>query len=99
MKAVLYIHGKGGSEEEAEHYRPLFPGYDVQGLACRTSTPWETGKEIRAAVEALRRRCGSILLIANSIGAYFCLHAGLDGLIARAYFISPVVDMEGLIGT
>ena len=24
MKAVLYIHGKNGSSEEAEHYRPVW---------------------------------------------------------------------------
>jgi hypothetical protein len=25
-KLVVYIHGKGGNVEEAEHYRSLFPG-------------------------------------------------------------------------
>jgi hypothetical protein len=28
--AVLYVHGKGGSATECEHYRPLFP---TQGKA------------------------------------------------------------------
>lgn len=36
-------------------------------------------------------------LIANSIGAYFAMCARLDSRIERAYFISPVVDMERLI--
>ena len=26
---VVYVHGKGGSADEAEHYRPLFPGFEV----------------------------------------------------------------------
>lgn len=26
---LLYIHGKGGTAEEAEHYVPLFPDCDV----------------------------------------------------------------------
>ena len=30
--AVLYIHGKGGSAAECEHYRPLFPDFEVIGL-------------------------------------------------------------------
>lgn len=31
-KAVLYIHGKGGTAAEAEHYRPLFPDCEVIGF-------------------------------------------------------------------
>lgn len=31
-KAVFYIHGKGGSAAECEHYKPLFPNHDVIGL-------------------------------------------------------------------
>jgi pimeloyl-ACP methyl ester carboxylesterase len=94
---ALYIHGKGGSAGESEHYRLLFPGWDVIGLDYRSSTPWETGKEIREAVERLKTEYESITLIANSIGAYFSMHAGIDGLIRKAYFISPIVDMERLI--
>ena len=48
---LLYIHGKGGSAAECEHYKPLFPEYDVFGLDYQTFTPWETGAEIRSAVE------------------------------------------------
>ena len=94
---VLYIHGKGGSGAESAHYKPLFPGCEVLGLDYQSVTPWEAGKEIREAVQGLRTEYEGITLIANSIGAYFCMRAGLDGLIERAYFISPVVDMEGLI--
>ena len=94
---VLYIHGKGGNAAESEHYRPLFPDREVIGLDYQTFTPWETGAEIFAAVTKLKEQYESIMLIANSIGAYFSMHAGIDGLIGRAYFISPVVDMERLI--
>ena len=95
--AVLYIHGKGGSAGESEHYRPLFPGCEVVGLDYRTFTPWETGPEIREAVEKLNREYESITLIANSIGAFFSMHADIDAMIRRAYFISPIIDMERLI--
>ncbi len=94
---VLYIHGMGGCAGESEHYKPLFPEREVSGLDYRTFTPWETGKEIREAGKKLHAGYGSITLIANSIGAYFSMHAGIDAMIRRAYFISPVVDMERLI--
>ena len=95
--AVLYIHGKGGSATESEHYKPLFPCYDVIGLDYKTSTPWETGREIHLAVLKLKAKYDHIILIANSIGAYFSMNAEIDELIGKAYFISPIVDMERLI--
>ncbi|MBQ6367823.1 MAG: alpha/beta hydrolase [Erysipelotrichaceae bacterium] len=94
---VLYIHGKGGSAAESEHYKPLFPGCKVCGLDYQTFTPWETGEEIRIAVTGLKERYENITLIANSIGAYFCLHAGIGEMLNKAYFISPVTDMERMI--
>ena len=95
---VLYIHGKGGSAVECKHYKTLFPNYEVLGLDYQTFTPWETGTEIHAAAEKLKSKYKSIILIANSIGAFFCMNAEIDKLICKAYFISPIVDMEKLIG-
>ena len=94
---VIYIHGKGGSAAESEHYKPLFPDYDVIGLDYKNFTPWETGKEIHAAVEKQKTEYGSVILIANSIGAFFSMNAEIDCLIEKALFISPIVDMEKLI--
>lgn len=98
MNVVLYIHGKDGSATESEHYKSLFPDYEVLGLDYKTFTPWETGKEIRIAVEELKAKYENIILIANSIGAYFSMNAGINVLIQKAYFISPVVDLEKLNG-
>ena len=95
--AVLYIHGKNGSATECEHYKPLFPECEVIGLDYRTFTPWETGSEIRCAVEKLKSGYDNIILIANSIGAFFSMNTGIDSIIQKAYFISPIVDMERLI--
>lgn len=95
--AILYIHGKNGSAAEFEHYKPLFPECEVIGLDYRTFTPWETGAEIRSAVEKLKSEYDNIILIANSIGAFFSMNAGIDPVIKKAYFISPIVDMERLI--
>ena len=83
---VLYIHGKGGSAAESEHYRPLFPDCEVFGLDYQTFTPWETGAEIRSAVESLKPEYENITLIANSIGAFFSMNAGIDAMVQKALF-------------
>ena len=98
MKSVvLYIHGKDGTASECEHYKPLFPGCDVFGLDYQPLTPWETDGEIHSAVLKLKEKYDHIILIANSIGAFFSMDAGIDMMIEKAYFISPIVDMERLI--
>ncbi|MCR5685346.1 MAG: alpha/beta hydrolase [Lachnospiraceae bacterium] len=94
---VLYIHGKDGSAGESEHYKPLFPECEVIGLDYQTFTPWETRTEIQEAVTKLNAKYDNIVLIANSIGAFFSMNAEIGEMIRYAYFISPVVDMEQLI--
>ena len=94
---VLYIHGKGGSASEAGFYKPLFSNFKILGLDYKTFTPWETGKEITDAVDGLKTCFDSVTIIANSIGAYFCMNADVSEKIERAFFISPVVNMEKLI--
>lgn len=95
--AILYIHGKGGSAKEAEHYNSLFPSCDVIGMDYRTFTPWETGKEIEEEVKTLKNKYREVILIANSIGAFFSMNANINDKISHAYFISPIVNMEKLI--
>ena len=97
-RAILYVHGKGGSPDEAARFGQLFPGRVVMGLNYRSDTPWETREEIRVAVGALARECDRMSLIANSIGAYFSLLSLDETLVDAAYLISPVVDMEKQIG-
>lgn len=97
MDAVLYIHGKGGSAAEAEHFKQLFSSCDVIGLEYKSFTPWDAGKEIQEAIADLKAQYDRITLIANSIGAYFSMHADIERYVAHAYFISPIVDMEKLI--
>lgn len=94
---VIYVHGKGGSAQEAEHYGTLFPEAEVVGFDYRAQTPWEAKEEFLRFFAGQRERCGSLVLVANSIGAYFSMCASAETLIDRAYFISPIVDMEKLI--
>ena len=97
MDVVLYIHGKGGTIEECEHYKPLFKNYDVVGLDYKSNTPWEIKQEIVDMVNKLKSKYNKITIIANSIGAYFCMNSKIDKYIQKAYFISPIVDMKKLI--
>ncbi|MGN1136807.1 MAG: GNAT family N-acetyltransferase [Oscillospiraceae bacterium] len=96
-KSVLYVHGKGGSAEEADRYKDIFDGYDVFGADYKTFTPWETKSEIIAEYELLQKRYDSVTIIANSIGAYFTMNALSGKKLERAFFISPIVNMEKLI--
>lgn len=49
-QAILYIHGKGGSAVEAEHYKSVCQGFDVFGLDYEASTPWETKAEFQKRI-------------------------------------------------
>lgn len=94
---VVYVHGKGGSSQEAEHYKVLFPDSEVIGFDYRSQTPWEAKEEFLRYFAEQRMKSERITLIANSIGAFFSL-SSLDETIAdMAYLISPVADMEKLI--
>ena len=94
---VIYVHGKGGSAAEAEHYRQLFPDSEVIGFDYHAQTPWEAKEEFPEFFAQQRKHCDRLTLVANSIGAFFSL-SSLDGaLVDSACLISPVVDMEKLI--
>ena len=94
---VVYIHGKGGSAEEAKRYTPLFAGYDVVGFDYRAHYPWEAREEFPAFFEGQKRGYDSVTIIANSIGAYFAMSALTEAYVDKALFISPIVNMEKLI--
>ena len=95
---LIYVHGKGGSAEEVDHYKPLFPNCEVIGFDYRSQTPWEAKEEFPVFFAQQRQRCDRLTLIAGSIGAFFSMSALDKTLVDRACFVSPVVDMENLIG-
>ncbi len=96
MKTVIYTHGMGGIAEEAENYRGVF-NCPVSGIDYSDYTPWTARETIRREYEKLTRGYDETELISVSIGAYLSMLALSDKPIKRAYFISPVVDMESLI--
>lgn len=93
---IIYIHGQGGSSEEAQHYKTILKNSEVIGLDYISQTPWEAKEEFPKLFKSV---CGNgkVTLIANSIGAFFAMNALKCEKIEKAYFISPVVDMEKLI--
>ena len=95
--SIIYIHGNGGSTKEASHYQSFFTDADVIGFDYKAKSPWEAKKEFSPYFDSVFKDCKSVMIIANSIGAFFAMHALSDMPIERAYFISPVVNMEDLI--
>ncbi len=96
-ESIIYLHGKGGSAKEADQYKTLFPNSEVIGFDYRSRTPWEAKEEFPAFFVTQRERSDRLILIANSIGTFFAMSALDETLVDRAFFISPIVDMESLI--
>ncbi len=96
-RALVYIHGKGGNAGEAAYFRPLFSEYDVLGFDYRSEEPWDAVPEYREYFDSLAVEYSSITVIASSLGAYFLMISGAADHIGKAFFVSPIVDMERLI--
>lgn len=96
-KAILYLHGKNGNYLEAELYKKNCPGFDMIGIDYKDDFPWIVQNQIRAAYENAHKKYDQIVVIANSIGAYFAMYTLQDCEIEKVLFISPILDMEKLI--
>ena len=94
---VIYIHGKYGTAEEAEHYKKIFNEADIIGFEYTSEYPWDFQKEFSNFIENIYTKYKKISIIANSIGAYFTMLSLTNKNIEKAFFISPIVDMEKLI--
>ena len=94
---VIYIHGKYGTAEEAEYYKKFFNEADIIGFEYTSEYPWDFQKEFSNFIENIYTKYKKISIIANSIGAYFTMLSLTNKNIEKAFFISPIVDMEKLI--
>ena len=74
---VIYVHGKGGKAEEAEHYKPLFPKSDVIGFDYKSQNPWKAKNEFSDFYDLNTKGYDSIILIAKG-GAYAAAQADQD---------------------
>ena len=95
--ALIYIHGKGGTASAAETFKPLFPEYEIFGFDYKAEKPWETEPEFKEYFKTLYKEYGPLTVIASSIGAYFLMISNVCDMITKAFFVSPIVDMERLI--
>ena len=96
-RIIIYIHGKGGNAEEANHYRSLFSESDVVGFDYTSQNPWDAKNEFPGLFDSCSKAYDEVILIANSIGAFFAMSALAEKRISKALFISPIVNMEKLI--
>lgn len=96
-KAILYIHGKGGSFLEAQRYKKICIGFDVIGVDYEQYLPWIVQNQIKTVYDNMKKEYEHISIIANSIGAYFAMHTLQNCNIEKALLISPILDMERLI--
>lgn len=96
-KAILYIHGKGGSYLEAEQYKKNCLGFDMFGIDYNDCFPWIAQDQIKSAYDKVHKAYDHIFILANSIGAYFAMHTLQNCEMEKALFISPILDMEKLI--
>lgn len=107
-RAWLFVHGQGGSKEEAIDFAEAAvpAGYQVLGIDLpehgeRGGTtgfdPWTVLPELQAVMAYMQQRWPRISLRANSIGAYFSMLALAEAPLEKALFVSPVMDMERLI--
>lgn len=94
---IVYIHGKNGNANESEHYRSVCRNHDVIGFDYVSTTPWQSKDEFPKFFEAVCQNYDTVSIIANSIGAFFAMTSLYNAKIDKAFFISPIVDMENLI--
>ena len=106
----LYIHGKMGCKEEAGRFAEIvcqkgyqvlsidLPGHGERAQEMERFVPWEAVPELRTVYDYSKEHWKSVSLYANSIGAYFSLLAFREDKIEKSLFVSPVLDMEKLIG-
>lgn len=109
-KVYLYVHGKMGSKEEALAFaeQACPAGYQVLAIDLpehgerkngpERLLPWVVTPELQFMDQYARVHWRQVSLRATSIGAWFSMLALQEKALRRALFVSPIVDMEDLIG-
>ena len=96
-KVAVYIHGLNGSSKEVEDFSYLKDQYDVVGLDYKDGNPWEISGILKEEFEKLTKNYKEVIVIANSIGAFYSYEYLSDFDIKHAFFISPIADMLQII--
>ena len=95
-KVVVYIHGMKDSSLKAEEYKYI-EGYDIKGLDYEDGNPYEMKDIIRNKFSELIKPYDEVVVIANSIGAFYTYEYLYDFNIKQAFFISPIANMFQII--
>lgn len=108
-KAFLMIHGQGGCKEECRDFSELaasrswqtaaldLPGHGERRGERGGLVPWNVVPELERVTRWARGRWASVALRAVSIGAWLGMLACAGEKLSGALFISPLLDMAGLI--
>ena len=108
-RIYLFVHGKGGSKEEAERFAEIvcaggwqvlsidLPEHGERGSEKETFDPWHVVPELQSVMSCLKSKWKNLGLRANSIGAWFSMLAFGDDAFEKCLFVSPILDMERLI--
>ena len=108
-KMFLYIHGQGGSKEEAEAFSNIacrrgwqvlsidLPEHGDRKSEKDAFNPWHVVPELTMVMEFAKLKWKHISLFANSIGAWFSMLSFGKEKLRRCLFVSPVLDMKQLI--
>ncbi|MBL4933167.1 alpha/beta hydrolase [Clostridium paridis] len=108
-KVYIYVHGKMGRKENAEHFAEIAieRGYQVisfdlpeHGERKNEDYPimaWNAVKDLKCIREYVLNKWKYVNLYACSLGVYFSLLAYNDMDIKKALFQCPVLNMERLI--
>ena len=91
-KVVVYIHGQKGNAKESKLYS-FIKNYDIKGLDYQDGNVWENGEVIKEKFAKLIKPYKEVVVIANSVGAFYALEYLSSFNIKKAFFISPLVDM------
>lgn len=92
-RLAVYIHGVNGSAKEADNYAYLEDNFNVVGLDYQDGNPWEVGPIVKDKFAELIKGYDEVVVIANSIGAFYTYEYLSEFNVKRAFFISPIVSM------
>jgi len=109
-KCFLFIHGKMGYKEEAEAFAEIagekgwqvlsidLPEHGERKAEADTFNPWNVVPELNIVLTYMQQQFTTLGLRANSIGAWFAMQSFSGSEFDKCLFVSPVLDMEKLIG-
>ena len=109
-RVYLYVHGKNGCKEEAERFAGTacaagwqvlaidLPEHGARKNSPEQLLPWVVLPELQLVYQYAKFHWRTVSLRATSIGAWLSMLALSEKELKQALFVSPVVDMENLIG-